>query len=601
MQSKDGNVDAAFETLGPLRLYNMVQYCLLLTTAWSTAMNMFSVVFTGQHNPFKCRRTPSIFNDSKFKDLSYWNLSESATEEDFDSTCNIKHFHDVSGNISLASNSSLAERCSAFDVDFLYPKDMYFVSEFYLVCERKYLIGISQLVLTAGQGIAMLLFPYFTDRYGRRPVLLLSCVFMFGSSLGLACSVNYGMFVAFKLLIGFFLQGMEAAAVTAIMETLVTRHRAFLFACMGSLNWTLSCLLLTPVAYFLRHHSWRILEFTIAAVSVNIIPIFFLLDETLRWLAANGKDKQISKVLKRASKWNGVDLKRVTDAFYPPDSKDSDLNGNASLLCTFTNDSNNSERGALSSKDARDNFVKHPVASLTNGISLRKDAPCDLFKDPMLRRHTLFNVVAWFFNSFTYFALILMSSTLHGSIYANYTLNAVAEIPQAIFCFFYLDKIGRRRGFALFSIIAGVALIAVATVWELAPDQGAAITALSIIGKVGITGSFNVIYLYTPELFPTNLRNMGLGVSYLSARFGGMLSPFAELLMEKIVYAPGLVFGISSLAMSVMPFFLPETTKYQLPQSLAEMKLWKRPQGGAASRRRVPGQTDGNKTEDAVM
>ncbi|XP_005098669.1 solute carrier family 22 member 8-like [Aplysia californica] len=585
MPPKVGNVDAAFETLGPLRRYNMVQYCVLCSSVWSAAMNMFSVVFTGQHNPFRCRRTPSIFNDSKFKDLTYWNISESDTKEKFDSTCNINVFNGGIGNTSLASNSSFTEKCSAFDVEYLYPKDMYFVSEFHLVCERKYLIGISQLTLTAGQGIAMLLFPYFTDRYGRRPVLLLCCALLCASSLGLACSVNYGMFVGFKFLIGFFLQGMEAATITAMMETLVTRHRAFLFAFIGCLNWSFSCLLLTPVAYLLRNQSWRILEFTIAAFSVKIIPISLLFDETLRWLAANGKDERIMEVLKRASRWNGVDVKRVIDAFYTSDTKD--------------NDSDN--KGVFVLNVSHSNTAKYSNVPLPNGITPRKDAPCDLFKDPMLRRHTLFSVVAWFFNSFTYFSLILMSSTLHGTIYANYSLNIVAEMPQAIFCYFYLDKIGRRRVFAFFSIIAGVSLTVVATMWELAPDQKIAITALSIIGKVGITGSFNVIYLYTPELFPTNLRNMGLGLAYLGARLGGMLSPFAELLMEKIVYAPGLVFGISSLAMSVMPFFLPETTKYQLPQSLAEMKLWKRPQGGAAPRRCVPGQTDHQKTEDTLM
>ena len=31
-------------------------------------------------------------------------------------------------------------------------------------------------------------------------------------------------------------------------------------------------------------------------------------------------------------------------------------------------------------------------------------------------------------------------------------------------------------------------------------------TVLTLIGKMAITGSFSTIFLYTPELYPTNMR-----------------------------------------------------------------------------------------------
>lgn len=45
-----------------------------------------------------------------------------------------------------------------------------------------------------------------------------------------------------------------------------------------------------------------------------------------------------------------------------------------------------------------------------------------------------------FFNNLTYFALFLMSSTLSGSLYLNYFLNCAAELPSAIFIYFYIDR-----------------------------------------------------------------------------------------------------------------------------------------------------------------
>jgi len=39
-------------------------------------------------------------------------------------------------------------------------------------------------------------------------------------------------------------------------------------------------------------------------------------------------------------------------------------------------------------------------------------------------------------------------------------------------------------------------------------------TAFSMIGKFGITGAFNIVYLYGPEIFPTTLRSRWLASSW---------------------------------------------------------------------------------------
>ncbi len=54
---------------------------------------------------------------------------------------------------------------------------------------------------------------------------------------------------------------------------------------------------------------------------------------------------------------------------------------------------------------------------------------------------------------------------------------------------------------------------------------------LAMIGKFAIAGSFALIYLYTAELFPTQIRNTGTGLSTIGARLGGILAPLILLLV----------------------------------------------------------------------
>jgi OCT family organic cation transporter-like MFS transporter 4/5 len=49
--------------------------------------------------------------------------------------------------------------------------------------------------------------------------------------------------------------------------------------------------------------------------------------------------------------------------------------------------------------------------------------------------------------------------------------------------------------------------------------------ALSLIGKTGAAGAFASIYVYSAELFPTTVRNSGIGASSCAARLGAMAAP----------------------------------------------------------------------------
>ena len=55
-----------------------------------------------------------------------------------------------------------------------------------------------------------------------------------------------------------------------------------------------------------------------------------------------------------------------------------------------------------------------------------------------------------------------------------------------------------------------------------------------MLGQVGCNIAFTLIYIYAAELFPTGLRNVGVGTSSTLARIGGLLQPQMALTVSTL-------------------------------------------------------------------
>jgi hypothetical protein len=54
-----------------------------------------------------------------------------------------------------------------------------------------------------------------------------------------------------------------------------------------------------------------------------------------------------------------------------------------------------------------------------------------------------------------------------------------------------------------------------------------------MLGKMAITYSYSLIYLYNPEVYPTVVRGIGLGAGLMMARIGGVVAPFVAELVRR--------------------------------------------------------------------
>jgi OCT family organic cation transporter-like MFS transporter 4/5 len=118
-------------------------------------------------------------------------------------------------------------------------------------------------------------------------------------------------------------------------------------------------------------------------------------------------------------------------------------------------------------------------------------------------------------------------------------------------------------------------------------------TGLALVGKLFASGSFSVIYMFTAEIYPTNIRNTAVGTFSMTARVGGIAAPYIALYLPKVrrprmrsaprtagpqvqKELPMLIMGGSALLGALLSLSLTETLGSTLPERIEDVEAMKK-------------------------
>ncbi|PSC73678.1 organic cation carnitine transporter 7-like [Micractinium conductrix] len=162
---------------------------------------------------------------------------------------------------------------------------------------------------------------------------------------------------------------------------------------------------------------------------------------------------------------------------------------------------------------------------------------------PQLRRTTLMLYCVWLVNALVYYGLVLLTTALQTAAkkepctpggapnldnrdYGAILITTLAECPGLLAAALLVDSWGRKAPLA-----AALAACAVALVSLTADPPRAAQLALLFAARGCIEGAFSILYVLTPELYPTSVRSFGLALCNGFSRAGGFLAPFATVFL----------------------------------------------------------------------
>ncbi|XP_032319008.1 solute carrier family 22 member 7 isoform X3 [Camelus ferus] len=286
-------------------------------------------------------------------------------------------------------------------------------------------------------------------------------------------------------------------------------------------------MLLALVGYLIRDWRWLLLTVTLPCAP-GILSLWWV-PESARWLLTQGRVEEAHRYLLRCARLNGR-----------PEGEDG----------------LSQEVRALSKVAAAERVVQRP-------------SYLDLFRTPRLRHISLCCMVVWFGVNFSYYGLSLDVSGLGLNVYQTQLLFGAVELPSKLLVYLSVRHAGRRLTLA--GTLLGAAL-SLGFRLLVSSEMKSWSTALAVIGKGFSEAAFTTAYLFTSELYPTVLRQTGMGLTALVGRLGGSLAPLAALLDGVWLSLPKLTYGGIALLAACTALLLPETKHAQLPETIQDVE-----------------------------
>ncbi|MPC54645.1 Solute carrier family 22 member 1 [Portunus trituberculatus] len=338
----------------------------------------------------------------------------------------------------------------------------------------------------------------------------------------------------------FFLGTMHPTSLMTgyILVTEITEIKKRSTMAMLSLSaWSVGASLWGLWAYLERN--WRWLQTYVSLFCPIFLPALLFLKESPRWLAVRGQHQKALSVLRVAAKMNGTTL--------PPTDK---------MLRIMQE----VQQQSKSEAEARSNMP------LTQRIV---DQVTILFRTRKLVTITIITCIGYFSVAMVYFGLLLAATTYDVDPFMYVAISGLVELPSTI-NIFVVEIIGRKKsGMACFGLCAVMLLLQPLVPTNL---KWLSIT-LVMIGKLLSTAAFSVMFLYTSELFPTEIRTQGMSAGMISSRIGAFIAPFFMSALEpKYPWAVSVVFGLAAAVAAVSFVPLWETMNTCLPDTVAQLE-----------------------------
>ncbi|KAL7370744.1 hypothetical protein ABVT39_009867 [Epinephelus coioides] len=376
---------------------------------------------------------------------------------------------------------------------------------------------------------------YIADRYGRWKVVFGGFVWSAYFSLLTSFAPSYSWFIFLRSMVGCGVAGVSQGFVLKT-EFIPAKYRASLLP-LASIFWmTGSMLIILLGMLVVPSLGWRWMIRISVTPSIILIFLFKYIPESARYNVSAGNIGAAVETLQRIARMNRASL--------PP--------------------------GRL----------VEPV--------VRERGNWRILLNSSFRRTSVLLWYSWFVASFAYYGSVLSSSELleknllcmtdadrehqvkhrhedglcycipfQFSDYQTLLISSLGEVALVPLNICLLNVVGRRMSLTVVQLLAAIVFMMINICTTMF-----GFTVLLFLLRSLVSMNFNVVYIYTAEVYPTVARSLGMGFCTSFSRIGGMIAPFiAQVLMSQSVILALTPFAVACVICSLANFLLPIETK----------------------------------------
>ena len=350
-----------------------------------------------------------------------------------------------------------------------------------------------------GMFIGAVIAGWLADAVGRRRALIASVLCYALFSLLNAASWNVPSLAAFRFLTGVGLSGMTVTANTYVSEFFPASVRG---KYMGRIM-TVGLVGIPATAWFARifvpmaSWGWRAV-FVWGGLGLFALAFIMRMKESPRWLVRRNREAQALEIVE--------ELEALADA-----------------------------RPVRRSEPA--------VHVHREPIDYGRRVPLARLFEPAERNRTFILLLVWVFQTLGFYGFVAWVPTLlvkHGfSVVHSLTFTSVIAVCNplgAILASYLVERFERRW----FITVDGILIAAFGLGFGLSFEP-AAILVFGALVMLSIQAMAVGLYTYTPEMFPTDVRSTGMGLTYGVGRLANVLGPFVVSALF-VTYGYGSVF-----------------------------------------------------------
>ena len=411
-----------------------------------------------------------------------------------------------------------------------------------------------------GMGFGAPSFGMFADRKGRLFSLRCSTGLTLLAGVGSALAPTFSALCFARMVVGFGLGGVPVAY-NLCAEFLPSKKRGVYLSSL-EFFWSFGSMVSALLAWtILPKSSWRTLLGATVSPLILLGVLLVWMPDSPMYLASKGKMEEAERTLRFIAKMNrkplpvGVLKVQEKDKGKREEWLDRRLSMDEEMSTETTAGASSPRPPQREMTSLQGNMYTDDEYSLSFFSSMkgyvwnRTPVKMQRLLVPKFRKTTMSLWFLFFSVAFLYYGLVLLTTTLklmdddsggarknldpstvvclaHNSPdltnadYRDITLSAFSELPGMISAMVCIDTLGRKKSMILGFVVAAVCFIPV-----MQSAKRDVITAFLAIARSSSMAAFTVLFAYCSEVYPTQIRGTGVGVSNTFSRFAGMIVP----------------------------------------------------------------------------